>query len=145
MRSLLLLALFSLGCEADSTTGDSSSTQRLEWQSELDTQRGLYHLILSSDPDPAIVGEFALTMTMSLNSPNPCFDGAALLNANVSVNGRRPEEGGVLGGSVGAEEQGGGVYRATWSFAQPGYWELEIEVGAAEDTDIAVIGLIVED
>jgi hypothetical protein len=63
----------------------------------------------------------------------------------VSIDASRPENGDSWDGSVGAEEVGGGIYSATWSFAQPGYWELEIRVGAAEDTDIAVIGLIVED
>ena len=44
-----------------------------------------------------------------------------------------------------AEELGAGEYQASWAFAHSGPWHLRLEIGAAEDMDIALIGLLVQD
>ena len=147
MWSFFALLVVLGGCsqeKSDATDTGSEWGERIEWTTDVDTEGGRYHLELALDPLPAQVGVSTLDMAISINNSNPCFSGAALLNANVSLTGRRPEEGGVLGAAIAAEELGAGDYRATWTFAQSGYWELEIEVGAAEDTEIAVIGLVVD-
>jgi hypothetical protein len=150
MRMLLALALFCsacFGCGQDASTQESGgdSEARLVWADQMDSESGLYHLELVLEPFPATVGPASLEISVSINNFNPCFAGAALLNANLSLTGRRPEEGGRLGTPIEFEELGHGDYRAIWTFAQAGYWELEVKVGAAEDTDIAVIGLVVGD
>ncbi len=150
MRVLLALAVFSSACsgsEKDVSSQDSGTDfeERLVWVDQMDSESGLYQLELVLEPLPATVGSASLEVAVSINNSNPCFSGAALLNANLSLTGRRPEEGGRLGTPIEFEELGHGDYRATWTFAQAGYWELEIKVGAAEDTDIAVIGLVVGD
>jgi hypothetical protein len=150
MRMLVALGVFCSACsgsEKDTSIQDtgSSSDERLVWVDQVDTELGLYHMEFVLDPIPAIAGPADLEVAVSINNSNPCFSGAALVNANLSLTGRRPEEGGRLGTPIEFEELGHGDYRASWTFAQAGYWELEIKVGAAEDTDIAVIGLIVGD
>jgi hypothetical protein len=147
MWSFLTLLVFLGGCSEEIADPQDSAPkfgERLEWSTDVDTEGGRYHLELTLEPLPAQLGLTTLDMAISINSDNPCFSGAALLNAQVSLTGRRPEEGGRLGASIAAEELGAGDYQATWTFAQAGYWELEVEVGAAEDTEIVVIGLVVE-
>lgn len=148
MRLLLPIVGFFSGCSGTTDSAQDSglvSSERLEWVDEVDTEAGRYHLDLQVDPNPANVGPVTLNVAVSINNSNPCFSGAALLNANLSLTGKRPEQGGRLGAPIEFEELGGGDYRADWTFAQSGYWALEIKVGAAEDTDIAVIGLVVGD
>ena len=144
-RALLLLAL--VGCGADSGSGLDSAEGQADriWEREFDTQEGRFHVVLSPSPDPPVVGSFALGLHIARNNDNPDLDGALLVNAGVHVFGERPSGGGDLGGDIKAEELGAGDYEASWAFAHSGIWHLRIEIGAGEDTDIALIGLVVED
>ena len=123
----------------------SSPAQDPIWEKEFDTEAGRFHVVLSLEPDPPEVGSFALGMRLSRNSDNPTLDGALLVNAGVHIFGERPSGGGDLGGDIKAEELGAGEYEASWSFAHSGVWHLHREIGAGEDMDIALIGLLVED
>ena len=146
MRIVLFSFLGFLACEpVDDTFREETPPAQLSWSDTVITQDGRYQLDLSRDPDPPQLGPFAMTIEIGILNDNPCFSGAALLNAKVRLLGVASEGGqaGLL--EVEAIEQGGGAYTANWSFAQGGYWEIVIEVGAGEDTDSAVIGLVVED
>jgi len=146
MRILAFSFFGILACEpVDETFRDETPQEQLSWIDTVITQDGRYQLDLSRDPEPPQLGPFSLDIGIGILNDNPCFSGAALLNAKVGLVGEAAEGGqsGVF--EVEAVEQGGGAYLANWSFAQLGYWEIVIEVGAGEDTDSAVIGLVVED
>ena len=145
LRSLTLLSL--LGCSDNRAPEPDSGTAVVEpiWDREFDTEEGRFHVVLSPEPDPPVVGPFVLGMQISRNSDNPDLDGALLVNAGVHVFGERPSGGGDIGGDIKAEELGGGAYEASWAFAHSGVWHLRLEIGAAEDMDIALIGLVVDD
>ena len=148
MRSVLILWALCCSCSKDSLDSISDSQEALDWSwlYELDTRNGLYHLVLEPNPDPPKKGDFALGIQIGRNSDNPDLDGALVVNAGVRIEGQpRREDGDLVGVAVDAEELGGGRYLATWTFAQAGEWLLDVEVGAAENKDIAVIWMNVED
>ena len=148
MRSVLIVLTLCCSCSQDSSNSNSDSQEVSDWSwlDELDTRNGLYHLVLEPDPDPPKKGTFRLGIQIGRNSDNPDLDGALVVNAGVRIEGRpRREEGDLVGVAVDAEELGGGRYLATWTFAQAGEWLLDVEVGAAENKDIAVIWMNVED
>jgi len=146
MRIVLFSIIGFLACEpVDDSFLEETPKEELAWVETVITQESRYQLDLSRDPDPPVLGTFSMGMEIGILNENPCFSGAALLNAKVRLHARSfgEDQSQVL--EVEAIEQGGGEYEASWSFAQVGYWEVTIEVGAGEDTDSAVIGLVVED
>ena len=147
MKLWPLLLLGFLGCSGSRVQEPDSASPGLSpnWEREFNTEEDRFHVVLSPDPDPAERGPFVLGMRLSRNSDNPTLDGALLVNAGVHVSGEQPAAGGDLGGDIQAEELGAGVYEASWSFAHSGVWHLQLEIGAGEDMDIALIGLLVED
>ena len=144
-RAAFIVAIL-VGCAAESDGGvDSGEEEQRYWDSAFETQEGRFSVVLSPNPDPPQLGDFVLEMQLARNSDNPEFDGALLVNAGVSLFGEQASGGGSLGGAVEAEELGAGKYAASWVFAHPGAWHLRVEIGAAEDKDIALFGLLVED
>ena len=148
--SMLLRAFLCVGlvCCSDGRSPEPDSsvpTAEPIWEHEFDTEAGRFHVVLSPNPDPPEVGPFELGMRISRNSDNPSLDGALLVNAGVHVFGEGQNGGGDIGGDIKAEELGAGEYQASWAFAHSGPWHLRLEIGAAEDMDIALIGLLVQD
>ena len=138
--------LVACGSAPEDSLSDSQDVTDWEWVDELDTREGRYHLNLEPDPFPPKKGVFTLGLQIGRNSNNPDLDGALVVNAGVRIEGsRRYGTADSAGVAVDAEELGAGRYSATWTFAQAGEWLLDIEVGAAEDKDIAVIWMNVEE
>ncbi len=141
-----LVAAILAGCAAESDGGvDSGEGEERFWEMAFETQEGRFSVLLTPNPDPPELGDFVLEMQLARNSDNPDFDGALLVNAGVSLFGEQASGPGSLGGAIEAEELGAGKYAASWVFAHPGAWHLRMEIGAAEDKDIALFGLLVED
>jgi hypothetical protein len=148
MWNTVMLSMLLGACSESPAESSADSQDALDWTwlSELDTRDGVYHLVLEPEPDPPTTGLFRLGIQIGRNSDNPDLDGALVVNAGVRIEGQpRFETGDLVGVSAEAEELGAGRYLATWTFAQAGEWLLDIEVGASEDKDIAVIWMNVEE
>ena len=102
-------------------------------------------MVLSLDPDPAERGPFVLGMRLSRNSDNPTLDGALLVNAGVHVSWRAAccRGGPLVVTSRPKSLEPGSMKKLV--ICALGVWHLQLEIGAGEDMDIALIGLLVED
>jgi hypothetical protein len=107
----------------------------------VDTEAGRYHLELSFAPDPPVVGQTTLTVEATLLNSNPDLSGAALVGANLQVSGQHVGSGALLADPIFAREEGLGTYVARFSWPQAGLWSLILDVGAAENSDVARVGV----
>jgi hypothetical protein len=107
----------------------------------VDTETGRYHLELSFAPDPPTVGQTTLSLDATLLNSNPELQGAALVGANLQVSGQHVGSGELLADPIFAQEESLGTYVARFSWPQAGLWSLILDVGAAEDSDVARVGV----
>jgi hypothetical protein len=107
----------------------------------VDTEAGRYHLELSFAPDPPVVGQSTLFLEATLLNSNPDLQGAALVGANLQVSGQHVGSGDLLADPIFAQEESLGLYVARFSWPQAGLWSLILDVGAAEDSDAARVGV----
>ncbi len=107
----------------------------------VDTEAGRYHLDLSFAPDPPVVGQTTLSLEATLLNSNPDLQGAALVGANLQVTGQLVGSGELLADPIFAQEKSLGLYVARFSWPQAGLWSLILDVGAAEDSDVARVGV----
>ena len=104
---------------------------------ELHTDTGLYHLALSTEPDPPVADDFTLRLDITSG-------GEAVEEATLTVEPWMPAHGhGVLDDPV-VSELGGGAYQADWAWAMPGYWEVTLTIDAKAGVDTAVVAYEVE-
>ena len=145
---LILGALLSCGGEQDKGLGEDSADQsggRLDTVTETVTDNGRFHVVLAPNPDPPVVGEAGLAMTVTFASSSE-WDGAAVMGAEVTLSGEMPEEYGVKINPepVVEAQETWGLYVGAWSYPQAGYWELVLRVGASEYSDTVSLGYVVE-
>ncbi len=146
---LVLGVLLSCAEEQDKGSGEDSGQQageRLDTVTETETDNGRFHVVLAPNPDPPVVGEAALAMTVTFVSSSE-WNGAAVMGADVTLSGEMPEEYGVKIDPepvVEADEETWGIYHGTWTYSEAGYWELVLRVGASEYSDTVTLGYVVE-
>ncbi len=107
----------------------------------VDTEGGRYHLDLSFAPNPPVVGQTTLSVDATLLNDNPDLQGAALVGANLQVTGQLVGSGEILAEPIFAREESLGLYVAHFSWPRAGLWSLILDVGAAEDSDAARVGV----
>ncbi len=136
------------GCGEDSGPGPDSAvpdtSEPLEVVDEIDTQAGYYHLELSYAPDPPVLGEGAVELRITFVNSNPDLQGAAVVGANVSLQGQHTELDVALDSPINLVESSLGSYQANVTWPEAGLWALTAEVGAAERTDVARFAVQVE-
>ncbi len=97
------------------------------------TDGGLYRMILSQDPDPAVSGPTVITLGL-----REAAQGAAVGGAAVEVVPWMPDHGHGIHGEAQVEERGEGEYEIAFSYTMPGTWELSWTVEAEPGVDTLV-------
>ncbi len=106
--------------------------------SELTTEGGLYVLRITPSSDPFLAGEEA-GMEVEIRAGDD-----AVVGADLQVDPFMPDMGHGVQDAPVVTEAGQGVYRATWTFSMPGYWEVELTVDAEPGVDRGVAAYEVE-
>ncbi|MEE2751821.1 MAG: hypothetical protein VX519_10355 [Myxococcota bacterium] len=130
------------GSALDSAVLDTSES--LEVVDEVDTQTGFYHLELSYAPDPPVLGEGSMEVRITFVNSNPDLQGAAVVGANVSLQGQHTDLDVALDAPINLVESSLGAYQSNVTWPEAGLWALTVEVGAAERTDVARFGVRIE-
>ncbi len=140
--------VFGAGCGDDSSqtldSGGLDTSVPVEVVDEIDTQSGYYHLELSYAPDPPVLGEGAVELRITFVNSNPDLQGAAVVGANVSLQGEHTALDVALDSPINLVESALGTYRVDVAWPEAGLWALTVEVGAADRTDFARFGVQVE-
>jgi len=103
---------------------------------EISTEAGLYSLDVSTDPATPVTGEVVLTVSV--------FDDVgSVTGAEVRFIPTMPDMGHGVD-PVEVTEVADGVYEGGWTFAMPGYWEVEVGIDADAGADVAVLSYDVE-
>lgn len=126
---LAVLALFACHDGEDHET----ETTTPPTEEGLLTDGGLYRMILSQDPDPAVSGPTVITLGL-----HEAARGSPVTGARVDVVPWMPDHGHGIHGEPEVEERGGGGYEISFSYTMPGTWELSWTVEAEPGVDTLV-------
>ncbi len=137
----MLLPLAWLACAPP----DDTDTGRLALDREVDSATGAYHLVLTLEPEPPVVGEQTGQVDLTENhTDNPSLDGTLIAGANLTGQLTAPEDSSLGPLDVAFSEGPSGSYVATWTWPGQGYWELDVDVGNAAASDTATLAMDVE-
>jgi len=103
----------------------------------VETDDGLFTLVLAPSSDPYGAGE-PVELQLEVVS-----GGADIADVTVAVSAFMPD----MGHGLDEEPQTSGdgvVFVAAWTFSMAGYWELDIDVEAAEGADTVTVAYAVE-
>lgn len=130
MRTAVLCALL-VACGAEEAEAPLAP-------SSVETESGMYVLELTPSADPWLAGE-AVSLEIEVRADGePTADAALVVTPTMPAMGHGVEQDPVV------EALGDGRFTASWTYSMAGYWELELDVTAAQGQDVAVVGYEVQ-
>ena len=141
LRTILACAVplaLAAGCHDHDHDHDDSM---LVGDGETHTDDLTYHLMLTSSPDPLVVGDVTLDI-MVMDAAN---GHAGVTGATLEVTPFMPDMDHGIGVAPQVMEMSmEGMYQATWEYSMSGRWEVTIDIEAEPGNDSVVVAHDVE-